>query len=195
MKYKIIYCDPPWSYQDKNCHGAVGNHYNTMSLQDIKLMKVNEIMDKDSILFLWIPYPLLNEGLEVIKAWGLKYKSIGFQWIKLNKKNKKPFFGLGRWTRGNTEPCFIAVKGKPKRVSNSVFQLIQEPIQGHSKKPDCVRDKIVELCGNVSRIELFARQRVEGWDAIGYDIDGMDINDSLQKIIEKGGLNEVDIAG
>jgi len=80
--------------------------------------------------------------------------------VKLNKKNGKPFYGLGRWTRGNTEPCLIATKGKPKRVSNSVFQLIQSPIRGHSRKPDEARQKIIKLMGDLPRIELFARESV-----------------------------------
>lgn len=101
---------------------------------------------------------------------GFIYKSIAFQWIKLNKKNGKPFYGLGRWTRGNTEPCLIAVKGKPKRISNSVFQLIQSPIREHSRKPDIVRSKIVELIGNYPRIELFARQKIKGWDSWGDEV-------------------------
>lgn len=146
-KYKVIYADPPWSYSDKNCNGAVGSHYKTMSIDDIKNLKVGEIADKDSVLFLWTTYPMLKEGLAVIDAWGFTYKSIAFQWIKLNRKNGKPFFGLGRWTRGNTECCLLAVKGKPQRKANDVFQLIQTPIARHSEKPQEARDKIVKLMG------------------------------------------------
>lgn len=113
---------------------------------------------------------MLKECLEVIEAWGFKYKTIAFQWVKLNKKNGKPFYGLGRWTRGNTECCLLATKGKPKRISNSVFQLIQTPIEGHSKKPAIVRDKIIELMGNLPRVELFARQKVKGWKSWGDEI-------------------------
>ena len=84
--------------------------------------------------------------------WGFKYKSIGFQWLKLNKSGKGYFFGLGRWTRGNTEPCLLAVKGKPSRKNNGVSQLIEWPIGAHSEKPPITRDKIKTLLGASSPI-------------------------------------------
>lgn len=166
-KYDIIYADPPWEYRDKACNGSCSQHYNTMSLVDICNLPIKKISGKNSILFLWTTYPFLAEALTVIKAWGFTYKTIGFQWVKLNKKSLTPFFGLGRWTRGNTEPCLIATKGKPSRIRKDVFQLIQTPIQGHSKKPKEVREKIVCLMGNLPRIELFAREKTEGWDVWG----------------------------
>lgn len=131
---------------------------------------------------MWATYPMLKEALEVIEAWGFTYKSIAFQWIKLNKKNGQPFYGLGRWTRGNTEPCLLATKGRPKRISSSVFQLIQSPLTRHSAKPPIVREKIVELMGDLPRIELFARKEDtlfqtkdwKGWDVWGNE-SGSDI--------------------
>jgi N6-adenosine-specific RNA methylase IME4 len=169
-KYQIIYADPPWSYQDKKCSGAALNHYETMKLKDICDLPIKDIADKNCILFMWATYPLLKEALKVIEAWGFQYKSIAFQWVKLNQKNGKPFFGLGRWTRGNTEPCLIAVKGKPKRIDNSVSQLIFSPIRKHSEKPPEARDKIVKLVGDLPRIELFARQKNHGWDCWGNEV-------------------------
>ena len=77
---------------------------------------------------------------------------------------------MGYWTRSNSELCIIATKGKPKRISRSVHQIIQEPVREHSRKPDCVRNKIVELCGNLPRIELFAREKTKGWDCWGDQI-------------------------
>ncbi|KKL73814.1 hypothetical protein LCGC14_2071130 [marine sediment metagenome] len=121
-KYQIIYADPPWSYNDKNCNGAALGHYQTMKLKDICNLKIGKITDKNAVLFLWATYPLLKEALEVIEAWGFTYKSIAFQWVKLNKKSKTPFYGLGRWTRGNTEPCLLATKGKPKRISKAQWK-------------------------------------------------------------------------
>jgi len=169
-KYSIIYADPPWKYQDKKCNGNASQHYDLMEINDICKIPVSGISDKDCVLFMWVTYPMLQEGMKLIEEWGFKYKTIGFQWVKLNKKNGKPFFGLGRWTRGNTECCLIATKGKPKRVSNSIFQLIQTPIEGHSKKPAIARDKIVELMGDLPRIELFARQSINGWDCWGNEV-------------------------
>ena len=179
MKYNIIYADPPWRYNDRKCNGACENHYNTMKIEDICNLPINEMAADDCVLFLWTTYPMLQEAIQLIKAWGFKYKTIGFQWIKLNKSINNPlfiqknnlFFGLGRWTRGNTEPCLIAVKGKPKRISNKISQIILEPIGKHSKKPDIVKDKIVELIGDLPRIELFARQKTEGWDVWGNEVE------------------------
>lgn len=139
-KYGIIYADPPWRYQDRKCNGNCQDHYNTMNINDICNLPIRDIADKDCVLFLWCTYPMLQEGLKVIEAWGFKYKTIGFQWVKQNKSGNGFFFGLGRWTRGNTECCLIAVKGKPKRVNNSVSQLVVSPIEQHSKKPDEVRE-------------------------------------------------------
>lgn len=142
-KYNIIYADPPWSYKDKKCNGNCESHYNTMNIKDICNLPINDITNKDCVLFLWVTYPMLKEGLELIEAWGFKYKTIGFQWIKQNKSGNGFFFGLGRWTRGNTECCLIAVKGKPKRINNSISQLIISPLEQHSKKPDIVRKKLL----------------------------------------------------
>jgi site-specific DNA-methyltransferase (adenine-specific) len=182
-KYQIIYADPAWSYSDQGCQGTMANHYKGMKLEDIKKLPVGGVLaDKNCVLFMWATYPMLKEALEVIEAWGFTYKSIAFQWIKLNKKNGQPFYGLGRWTRGNTEPCLLATKGRPKRISSSVFQLIQSPLTRHSAKPPIVREKIVELMGDLPRIELFARKEDtlfqtkdwKGWDVWGNE-SGSDI--------------------
>jgi N6-adenosine-specific RNA methylase IME4 len=170
-KYSIIYADPPWSYNDKNCNGACLKHYQTMTDKDIWKLPVGEMAEKDCVLFMWATYPKLKEGLKTIEEWGFEYKTIAFQWVKTYKHKWNLFFGLGRWTRGNTEPCLLAVKGKPKRKRNDISQIILEPVGRHSQKPDIVRRKIVELMGDLPRIELFARERVEGWDAWGNEIN------------------------
>jgi len=174
-KYNIIYADPPWRYNDRKCNGACEN---TMKIEEICNLPIKDIAADNCVLFLWTTYPMLQEAIQVINAWGFKYKTIGFQWIKLNKnvenvlflQERNLFFGLGRWTRGNTEPCLIAVKGKPKRIKNNVSQIILEPISKHSKKPDIVRKKIVELIGDLPRIELFARNTSPGWDVWGNEV-------------------------
>ena len=166
-KYSIIYADPPWAYQDKHCNGSAEDHYPTVDIEELKKLPVSDIAADDCVLFMWATYPKLDEALELIKAWGFTYKTIGFQWIKQNKSGNGFFFGLGRWTRGNTEPCLIAVKGKPKRLHADVGQLVFSPLRNHSQKPDCVRDKIVRLMGDLPRIELFARNAAKGWDCWG----------------------------
>lgn len=173
-RYKIIYADPPWNYNDKRTgkkiSGGASNHYITMKIEDIKKIPIQNIASKNCMLFMWVTFPNIQEGLDCIKAWGFKYKTLGFSWIKTNKINGKPFFGIGYYTKSNCEVCLIGVKGKPIKQSNSVSSVIISPREEHSKKPDCVRDKIVELCGDLPRIELFARQQVEGWDCWGNEV-------------------------
>ena len=142
-----------------------------MTDEDIFSLPVNEIADKDCVLFLWVTYPLLIQGLETIERWGFIYKTCGFSRIKKNKKEDSLFWGLGHWTRANNEICLLSTKGKPKRISKSVHQVVYEPLREHSRKPDSVRERIVELCGDLPRIELFARDRVIGWDCWGDEIN------------------------
>ena len=86
------------------------------------------------------------------------------------EKNGKPFFGIGHYTKSNAEVCLLAIRGRPKVVSNYVSSVIISPREEHSKKPDEARDRIVQLCGDLPRIELFARQRVSGWDCWGLGV-------------------------
>jgi site-specific DNA-methyltransferase (adenine-specific) len=94
---------------------------------------------------------------------------VAFTWIKENQSDGY-FTGMGYWTRANPEMCLLATRGKPKRISKSVKQLVVDVRREHSRKPDCVRNRIVELCGDLPRIELFARQKVDGWDNWGNEI-------------------------
>ena len=179
-KYGIIYADPAWSYTDKskNRGGAV-RHYETMSIEAIKSLPVGEISDTNSALFMWVTFPKLQEGLDAIKAWGFEFKTVAFVWIKTNKRTDPTqisflpvesfdsFWGMGRWTRSNAEICLLATKGKPKRIDMGVHSVIYSPIDKHSKKPKETRDRIVRLLGDLPRVELFARQKVEGWDNWG----------------------------
>lgn len=179
--YSIIYADPAWSYSDKKPRGGAERHYPTMALDDIKAMQVSRIAAADCALFIWGTYPLLPDVLATIDAWGFTYKTAAFKWIKTYPKSGKHFFGLGRWTRGNAEPCFLAVRGEPRRISAKVAQIVttleegdgetlHAPVGRHSAKPPEVRDRIVELMGDLPRIELFARERAPGWDAWGNEL-------------------------
>lgn len=186
-KYKIIYADPPWQYRVYSKKGqgkSAENHYHTMNIKDIMALPVDKIVDKDCILFLWITFPCLKEGIEVMERWGFKYKTCGFNWVKRNKKKNTYFMGLGFWTRSNSEVCLIGTKGQPKRVSKSVSQICDARIMEHSRKPAEIRERIVELCGELPRIELFARDKVKGWDSLGDEIDGKDIREALREVIE-----------
>lgn len=172
-KYNIIYADPPWKYHTwRDGTGTAEKHYKTMKAEDIIGMKdtIKGISDKNCILFLWVTFPNLIEGLKVMHEWGFKYKTCGFNWIKRNKKSDTWFFGMGHWTRANSELCLIGTRGTIKRKSNKVFQIVDTHIEEHSKKPDVVRERIIELVGDLPRIELFARQTVEGWDCWGNEV-------------------------
>ena len=172
-KYNVIYADPPWKYKTwTEGGGTAEKHYPTMKLDDIIKMKdtIEKISDNNCILFLWVTFPCLLEGLKVMKEWGFTYKTCGFNWVKRNKKSNTFFFGMGYWTRANSELCLIGTKGTIKRKSNKVFQIVDTPIEEHSKKPDVVRDRIVELVGDMPRIELFARQTANNWDCWGNEI-------------------------
>jgi N6-adenosine-specific RNA methylase IME4 len=171
-KYEIIYADPPWSYRvwAKETGGRTArSHYQVMSVEEICKLPVNNIADNNSILFLWATYPNLPEAFKVIDAWGFEYKTVAFTWVKIYKDGK-PFVGLGHWTRANAEICLLATKGSIKRANKNVSQIIISVPEEHSKKPDEARDRIVMLMGDLSRIELFARQQPDGWDVWGNEV-------------------------
>ena len=177
-KYNIIYADPPWAYKDKRTDnkmcGGVTKHYNTMETEEIENMgeTIQKIAEENCLLFMWATFPNLTESLKTIKAWGFTYKTLGFSWIKTNKKNKKPSFGIGFYTKSNCEVCLIGIKGKPGKLikSNKVSSCIISERREHSRKPDEARKRIEELVGEVPKIELFARQQFENWDCWGNEV-------------------------
>jgi len=183
-KYNVILADPPWSYNDKmkmkGVHGMIRgaeSFYKTMPLENIKNLPIQNITDDNCVLFLWVTMPLLQEGLDVIKAWNFKYKTCGFTWVKTTKTNKI-HCGMGHYTRGNAELCLIGVKGKLERMDKSISQIVMSKIKRHSEKPAEVRNRIVTLMGDLPRIELFARipkeivedPSLKGWDVWGDEI-------------------------
>tara|TARA_R100000655_G_scaffold28655_2_gene58212 strand:- start:410 stop:949 length:540 start_codon:yes stop_codon:yes gene_type:complete len=169
-KYNIIYADPPWSLKGKMMNSSITDHYSVMSTDDIANMPVQDLADDNCILFMWVTLPKLNEFMKVINGWGFEYKTTAFVWVKKNKKANSFFMGLGRWTRANPEICVLATKGKISRKSNAVRQLQVFPIEKHSKKPNEFRDLILELVGDLPKIELFAREKTDGWDVWGDEI-------------------------
>lgn len=177
--YRLIYADPAWDYKDKGINGSTAKHYPTMKLPDMMRLPINRIAASDAVLCMWGVYPQTPEAFALIEAWGFKFKTIVFQWVKYNKSGLR-HFGNGQWTHGNSEPCWLAVRGKPHWLvrDRSVSQLIEsfeaEEIltaqRGqHSAKPPEARERLDQIFGDVPRIELFARETAEGWDAWGND--------------------------
>ena len=170
--YSVIYADPPWQYRNNKGQGVAENHYPTMSIKEIAALPVGELAAADCALFLWITCPLLNEVWAVLDAWGFQFKTVAFAWVKVNRQDYSLFTGLGWWTRANVELCLLATRGHPKRQDNTVHQVVMSRIEGHSKKPDEVRQRIERLMGDVPRVELFARQYSPGWDVWGNQVNG-----------------------
>lgn len=183
-KYNIIYCDPPWRYKnwsmselaergEKWARRNGRSPYDVMLTGDIGALPAGDLAAKDSLLFMWVTDPKLEESFEVMSAWGFNFVTVGFYWVKQNPSGMGFHLGLGYHTRANPEQCLIGKRGKGlRRVDNSVPRLMIEPVGEHSKKPHEARLRIARLYGDVPRIELFARQRHEGWDIWGNQAPG-----------------------
>ena len=178
-RYSVIYADPPWEYRQhgttRKSRGNALQHYRTMATENICKMPVREICEGGCVCFMWATFPNITEAIKVMEAWGFIYKTAAFVWVKKNRKNGRNFWGMGAYTRANVEVCLIGVTkgfraGEQVR-SHGVHQIIESPVEEHSKKPAEVRDRIVQLMGDVPRIELFARERAPGWDAWGDEVE------------------------
>lgn len=180
-KYQIIYADPPWSYYNDSdalpdCTTNKGMRrppYPVLGSETIQRIPVEDIAAENAILFMWTTDYHLERAMKVIENWGFSYKTVGFVWSKRNKKGEPVCF-MGAYTlKSGVELCLLATKGKDttKLVKNhKVRSYLESPREHHSKKPDEIRNRIVELCGDIPRIELFAREKFDGWDAWGNEI-------------------------
>ncbi len=170
-RFKVIYADPPWSfevYSGKGKSRSADRHYNTMSLDDIKAMPVEKLADDDCALFLWAVMPDLPGAIDVIKAWGFTYKTVGFTWVKTTKSGGL-HWGMGYWTRANPEVCLLATRGAPKRQASDVHQVIMSPVGEHSRKPEETSARIERLLPG-PYLELFGRRPMRGWTVWGNQI-------------------------
>ena len=178
-KYQVIYADPPWNFNSKKTGGSMksgaSQQYDCMSLAELKSIPVPDIAADDCLLVMWWVGAMPQEAIDLVNAWGFTLKNMnGFVWNKLTQNNI-PFFGMGFYTRAGSESCLIATKGKfkpAKRNIRAVFHSeaqvqFESRVMAHSKKPVQVRDLIVELAGDVPRVELFARTAAAGWDRWG----------------------------
>lgn len=181
-KYKIIYADPPWEYDDKSIShgGGAESHYPCMSTKDICKLPVKKLAESDSVLLIWATYPMLPEAIKVIKAWGFEYKTVAFTWVKTTEEGKV-YMGMGRYTRSNAEICMLATRGEGvPRINADIYNTQLHRKKDHSRKPDKFRNDIVRLFGDLPRIELFSRERFDGWDVWGNEAPK-----TKQKYIEK----------
>jgi len=172
-KYQIVYADPPWKFNFQKRKGlsddAKKKLYPTIKGDEILALPVSELADNDCVLFLWVMNSELPLAFRCIKEWGFKYKTVAFTWVKTTKNTYH--FGGGNWTRSNPEICLIATRGNVKKKSASVRNLVASPLREHSRKPDEIHDYIIQLVGDLPRIELFARQKTEGWDVWGNEVE------------------------
>ncbi len=177
-KFGVIYVDPPWTFHVYSGEGkqkSPERYYNVQSLDDIKAMPIEKLAADDCALLLWAVLPELPGALDVIKAWGFTYKTVGFTWIKQNKSGEGLFTGLGFWTRANAEVCLLATRGSPKRLAKDVHQVILSPVGEHSVKPEEARSRIQRLLPG-PYLELYGRQSVPGWTVWGNQISRKDLH-------------------
>jgi N6-adenosine-specific RNA methylase IME4 len=175
--YRAILADPPWTFEpwsEKGTGRGAVAHYRVSSFKELAAMDVAQYAAKDCVLFLWATDPLLPLAFRLIEAWGFRYSTVAFNWVKaakhadlesLTANTTRSFpFGGGYWTRANPEVCLLATRGKPKRTHADVHQLIIAPRREHSRKPDEIYGRIERLVPG-PYLELFARSTRAGWDA------------------------------
>lgn len=181
-KYSVIYADPPWHYNGKMQYDKSGKvdcnknwekgifissacfKYPTVKTKDLMKLNIPDILENDSLLFMWTTNPHLSQAIDLGKSWGFDYKTVAFVW---NKMNHNP----GQYTLSYCEMCLLFKKGRiPRpRGARNIKQLIEMPRRKHSEKPEQVADGIEKMFPTQSKIELFARNRRKGWDSWGLD--------------------------
>lgn len=193
MTYQLIYVDPPWQYGNKVSNGAACNHYDTMSLAELKRIPVWSLSAENAVLAMWYTGTHTEEAIELAEAWGFRVRTMkGFTWVKLNQNAEQRFnkaltegdlldfndllsmlntetrMNGGNHTRANTEDLLIATRGAGLiRASASIKQVVYSCLGEHSEKPWEVRNRLEQLYGDVKRVELFSRESWPGWDRWG----------------------------
>lgn len=188
MQYPVVLSDFPWHFQNWGRdvgRRSAASHYKTQMLDFLKALPIYDVMAKDSVLLMWTSGALLKDSLELGLSYGLKYGTMAYVWHKRTVTDRYDDFGLGYWTRAQTEQVLLFTKGKPKRRSKRVRQLVVAPkTRIHSEKPGALYPAVEELLEG-PYLELFARKVHPGWHALGFDIDGRDIRESLPDLISR----------
>lgn len=171
-KCNILYADPGWKYDNKKTGGShksgAAQKYTVLPVEEICKLPVPEITERDAVLFLWATVPMLPEALQVMEAWGFRYKT-KITWHKTGRR------GLGYWFRGEVEDLIFGVRGKVKAFRCQMPNFIEAPVREHSEKPEGFR-RLIETATELTipepkRIELFARKHTPGWMAWGDQVD------------------------
>lgn len=166
--YRTILADPPWEFETWGEAGkdrSPDAHYPTLSIEEIAALPVAELAAEDCALFLWAQWNTIPECRGVIEAWGFRYVTCAFVWVKDGN------FGNGYWTRHDTEPCLLATRGRPARLDKGVRQSIAGPRGRHSAKPEEIYPRIERLVAG-PYLELFARGPARpGWDVWGNEAE------------------------
>ena len=172
-KYRVIYADPAWQFGNRNTGGTMKSaaeaKYTVTSLADMAALPVSGLTDEHCLLVMWWVGAMPQEAINLCKSWGFRLVNMnGFVWRKLTKKGI-PFFGMGFATRAGSESALIGVRGKLGELikDHSVRAVIEAKVGRHSQKPHEFREAIEKLCGDVPRVELFARDAAAGWDCWG----------------------------
>lgn len=172
-KYQVIYADPAWQFKSKKSGGSMKSGaaqvYSVTSIDDMKALPVARLADDNCMLIMWWVGSMPQEAIDLCRAWGFRAMTMtGFVWEKRTTKDK-PHFGMGWATRAGAECALIGIKGKVSSlvVDKAVRSVIRAKVGRHSEKPNEFREAIEKLCGDVPRIELFAREAAPGWDCWG----------------------------
>lgn len=176
MRYDVILADPPWQFEYWNRktsskRGTGEKYYDVMSVDAIADHSVSSLLNDNAALFLWTSWPFIDQVFKVIKAWGFTYRTLGFIWVKQNPTGFGFFTGMGYYTRRNTEPCLLGVKGSMPVARKDILEIILSPVQKHSRKPHRQYEIIEALYPDARYLELFARNRREGWDVWGNEVE------------------------
>lgn len=180
-KFNIILSDIPWKYNDKAGRRGSDKKYDVLSMKQLMTIRIGDLASENCAHFMWTTGPMLPDALKLMKIYGFEYKNIVFTWIKTNKKSDGLFSGMGHYSRSNPEFVLLGMTGKLARQSRSVHSVIMAPVGEHSSKPPDVKDRIVQLFGDIPRVELFARDKSFGWTQTGLEMDGLDIREFIEE--------------
>jgi len=191
-RWPVIYLDPPWNWLSRSAKGMGRSpKYPKLDVPEMMKLPIRELACKESVLLMWATMPFLGQAIALGEAWGFTHKTTAFTWVKSTKQaarlklpveDQRNFAnGNGYWTMANPEICLLfTTKRFPKRKAKDVHQLIVAPRERHSKKPDVCYERIERLLGG-DKLEIFARQRRPGWDAMGNEISGLDIREEIAR--------------